>query len=413
MRIITSTLAICLLLFSLSLANWTEDVDIHVTDASGRPLPNASVSVIYQSYMCDRHELLTFTTSASGIAHVRLINSVQEVGVYPPCVERQYTIRASYLGTTNEIAGIVGKQSAYYVMLPIAEYRVNVKSTTGRSLYPVKVSYGGQSIESLISTVVIELPINRGYNINISYGETSNISSVTLTGDYSGDFTLPVFDLHIILLDDTGERIKGQIKIGNLSEWSLATEDAVFEKFPYYFANFTVIVNNKEIYIERNIDSGNLSLYIDTRAPVISEVSQAVSGNNVIVSAAVVDEGTSASGLASNPILQYVFNDSINWTVVKMYPKSAKVFEGEIPANNRNVVYQIIAEDKQGNQEVYDGRYEFKPTTPTKKVDITKIPSIQEIFSQLFSNISLPHVIGVIVFIFIIILVYRKLKEVV
>jgi hypothetical protein len=314
---------------------------------------------------------------------------------------------------TNETVGIVGTQSSYYVTLPVAEYRLNVKNIDNQPLYPITLLYSSQKIESSTGMFVLELPTNQEFALNISYFGISNLTRVNLKEDNSTDFILPVYALHIQLFNDAGERVKGQIKIANTSfnQWSLLTEDAVFENFPFTNATFIIIIDNIERQIEKKIDSGNIAFYIDMTSPAIRDVTQTAVSGTVRVSATVSDEGTTASGLASNPILQYVFNDTIDWIVVKMYPKSAKIFEGEIPADSKNVVYQIIAKDKQGNEEIYDGRYEFKPTT--KPPGPGKIPTLQEILSALTSNISLPHVIGVVIFIFIIFLVYRKIKEVV
>jgi len=397
-----------LALFSVSFALWTDSIDILVIDVGGRPLSNSSISVIYQSYTCGKHDILASTTNGAGIAHADLVNNVLEAGVYPPCVERQYTIRATYMGVMNETLGIVGTSSTYVLMLPIAEYKMNVRMLNGKYLYPVTITVGTQAITSSTGIVPIELPIGKNFQINVSYGEMSSQISKSLTGDLSENISLPVYDLRIKLYNDSGDRIKGQIKVGGLSQWALLTEDAVFEKFPYEAANFTVIMDNKERHIEKIIDSENISIYADLTIPAIRDVSQAaVTGGVLRVSASVSDEGNYASGLAFNPVLRYILNDSTEWTDIKMYPKSAKVFEVDVPANGTNVVYQVIAEDKQGNMEIYDGRFNFTgskpPKPPGKPLDVL----------ELLSQISLPHIVGIIIFIFIIYLIYRRLREVV
>jgi hypothetical protein len=379
-----------------------------VIDVSGRPLPNSSVSIIYQSYVCGRHDLLTLTTNETGMAHANLVNNVLEAGVYPPCVESQYTIRASYMSAINETLGIVGMYPTYAVVLPVAEYRMNVRMPNGKYLYPVSVTVGTQVVASSTGIVSVELPTGKAFSINVSYGEMSTQLSRSLTGYLIENISLPVYDLHIKLYNDSGERIKGQIKVGTFSQWALLTEDAVFEKFPYKAANFTVIMDNKERHIEKIIDSENISMYADLTIPAIRDVSHAaVTGGILRVSASVSDESNYASGLAFNPVLRYILNDSTEWTVIKMYPKSAKVYEVDVPANGINVVYQVIAEDKQGNMDIYDGRFDFKGSKPLKPPD--KPINIIELLSQ----ISLPHIIGIIIFLFIIYLVYRRLREIV
>jgi hypothetical protein len=272
----------------------------------------------------------------------------------------------------------------------------------------VAITVGTQDITSTTGIAAIELPTGKNFQINVSYGEMSSQLSKSLTGDLSENISLPVYDLRIKLYNDSGDRIKGQIKVGTFSQWALLTEDAVFEKFPYKAANFTVIIDNKERHIEKVIDSENVSMYADLNIPSIRDVTQAsVTGGVARISAIVSDEGNYASGLAFNPVLRYILNDSTEWIVIKMYPKSAKVFEVDVPANGTNIVYQIIAEDKQGNREIYDGRFDFKTSKITKPAG--KPFDLQ----ALLSMISLPHIIGIIIFIFIIFLVYRRLREIV
>ncbi|MEM2974242.1 MAG: hypothetical protein QW112_01275 [Candidatus Micrarchaeia archaeon] len=398
-------ITIFLLLVSVALAMWSETVDIYTVDLSGRYIPGANVTIIYQAYQCGRHELINLVTNSSGGVRVTLNNNVAEEGVYPPCVEKYYTIRASYIGVTAEKRGNVGTLPSYHITLPVAEYKMYVKGADGNEIYPINVSVDGIFISSSTSIVTVRLPVNRTFDIKIYYGSINGTARITLSGDKVENFTLPVYDLHIQLYNDTGDRIKGQIKVDGLSQWSLLTEDAVFEKFPFPSANFTVIVDNTERHIYSIIDKAHLALYVDMTPPAIKDVTQTAVGGNVRISAVVSDEGVHASGLAKNPIIQYLFNDSLDWSIVKMYQKSARIFEGEIPANGQNIVYQIIAEDMQGNKEVYDGRYDFKATQkPTK-------PSGIDIW-KLVSQPSLPHIIGVIIFIFIIIVVYVKIKEV-
>jgi hypothetical protein len=45
---------------------WVENITIYVGDYVGRPIKNATVSVVYQSTSCDKHNTITKQTNESG-----------------------------------------------------------------------------------------------------------------------------------------------------------------------------------------------------------------------------------------------------------------------------------------------------------------------------------------------------------
>jgi len=404
-QVLSLTVIFLLFIVQSIFAWWTESIDVQVVDRFGRGIEGADVSIVYQSSACSKHDVISKKTNITGMAHFEFMNTVLEEGtVGGGCVERFYTITGNYAGLSNSTIGTVGSRSKYTVILQAVKYSVRVVDADNASLLHAFAIIGGNKYFSDSAGVInLYLPIGRSTNVEIGFGNISKVQKVTIGSDTYETIQLPVYDLSLRLFDESGKRINGTVKIGDLVATVTQSEAATFENFPYSSATLVVAVDGKERNISINISSGTLDLYIDLSPPIIRDITAtSIAKGNVKITATIADEGGHASGLIGNPVLKYMFENGTLWNEVKMYPTSPTSFEGTIPAMEKSFSYMIIAEDKYGNENIYLANFTFgkKEEGPTGGEIKIEAPSIE-----------ITHIIAIVIFVFVVFLIYSKIKE--
>lgn len=397
-KIVPIILAV-LFILPISSAWWSESIDVYVVDNLGRAVPNSTVTVIYQLSACDKHGQVTNMTDASGKAHLEFMNTVYEGEVVGGgCVERSYTLSASYLGAMNSTTGTVGKSPSYNIFLPVVLYSLSIKGAEKITLPVTSVRIGDFVFHSDASgTVRFFVPTGRAIQIIAIYGNVSKALEIKVSDDTSFTLELPVYNLRIGLYDENGRRIAGMIRIGGLSANATDISDARFDLFPYQDAQLEIITGNISHVINLSITSPSQKVYVDLSAPSIREVSVTkVAAGDAKISATVTDSGEFASGLTTNPIVKYSIVGTWGFEDVKMFPSGANTFEALIPADGNDFSYTISAIDNQGNENSFSGNYSFGGAKAAATGGF---------------QITVPHIIGLVIFIVIVVLIYRKIRE--
>lgn len=394
---------LCLMLTSY--AWWAEKIDVWVIDAKGRGIPNANVTIVYQSSACDKHASITQQTNSTGMAHFEFMNTVEETAVTKQCVEKSYVINTNYASVSNSTTAIVGERKQYVIVLPVVKYTLKVFGFNNITLPGVYGRFSGYEFrDSLNSILNFYVPIGKSIDVEVIYGNISKTMRVNVNEDTISSIELPVYNLRVKLFNEMGERISGSIKVDNVIKYAAETEETVFERFPYSSAKFEITLKNTTRVVEVGINSELVNIYVDFSPPSITDVSLVENEKkNVKISATVVDLGQYSSGIYSNPFVKYKFTDETNkttegWIEQKMYPLKFQVFETTIPAGGKDFMFEIHAIDKQQNENIYTGNYSFKKTTGGGGIKIE------------VGEISISHIIGIIIFVFIIFLIYKKIR---
>ncbi|VVB73902.1 Uncharacterised protein [uncultured archaeon] len=389
-----------MLLASVAFAYWSEKIDVYAIGSDGKALKNATVDVVYQSTKCGDHVGISKQTDGLGVAHFEFVNTVDET-FNPACVEHSYTMTASLVGFSNSTIGFLNNSDKkYFIRLPLLQEVITVVDSSSRPVSGASAAFAGTMFSSDASgTIYLSLPSGTASDMAVSYRGIVRALKVNPSDSASITVTLPIYDLQVRLFDEFGRRINGTVEFGGDSQPSTSTAPALFPRFAEESAGFSVIASGKQKIINTTITSDTLDIYFDFAAPSIRDVRTAPYGrDSVQVTAAVADDGTYASGLASNPTLGYAVADG-GYTEVKMYPASANTFEATVPAGGQNVSFSIIASDKQSNVNRYEGTYSFSGSAV---VEVEEKPSL---------HISPLHLIGVFVFILVVVFIYQKIKE--
>ena len=398
---------IILLFLSQSVcAYWSEEITVYIVDNKGRALKDAIVTVVYQSSACDKHGEINKKTDAAGKATLKFSNYVSEIAVVDGCVERYYTIIGSYAGAINSTMGYVDKtEKTYFIFLPIVKYDIYVQGYNNMPLPGSYISYDTYRFESNANgRIRLFVAQNKKIEATLVYGDMIKTLEINVAEDSETIVQLPVYDLHVRLFNENGDRISGFVKVGDLQLLTTETKDAVFEKFAYEYAIFYITVNKTTREISSKIDSDILNLYIDLTSPRISDVSVVQTAEkNLKITASAIDSGQYSLGLSGNPKIKYSLLGTTTEIWAKMYLIAPNKFESTILTEGKDIEYSIIAEDAQGNIAVSSGKFSFGEEKEEKEekngITITQ------------TQISLPHIFGLIVFVFIIVIIYKKIRE--
>jgi len=391
---------VLIVLSSTAFAYWSEKIDVYAIGSDGKALKNATADVVYQSTKCGDHVAISKQTDEFGMAHFEFVNTVDET-FNPACVEHSYTITAALVGLSNSTIGYLSNtDKRYFIKLPLLQEVITVIDGEGRTVSGAYATFSGTSFLSDASgTIYLSLPMGAPSDVVVGYGGVSRSLKVNPSDSSSMTVTLPIYDLQVRLFDEFGRRINGTASFGGDTEISTSSSPALFPRFAEESAGFSIIASGKQKIINTTITSDTIDIYFDFTSPSIRDVQTTLSGrNSVKITTAIVDDGTYASGLASNPTLGYSAGDS-GYTEIKMYPVSANTFEATVPAGGNDVRFSIITSDKQGNTNRYEGTYSFGGTPA---VEEETNPSLQ---------ISPLHLVGVFVFILVVVFVYQKIKE--
>ena len=394
---------VLIVLSSTAFAYWSEKIDVYAIGSDGRALKNATMDVVYQSTKCGDHVVISKQTDEFGMAHFEFVNTVDET-FNPACVEHSYTITAALVGLSNSTIGYLSNtDKKYFIKLPLLQEVITVIDGEGRTVSGASAVFSGTSFQSDASgTIYLSLPMGAPSEVVVGYGGVSRSLKINPSDSSSMTVTLPIYDLQVRLFDEFGRRINGTVSFEGNTEISTSSSPALFPRFAEESAGFSIIASGKQKIINTTITSDTIDIYFDFTAPSIRDVQTTLSGrNSVKITAAVVDDGTYASGLTSNPTLGYSLgaaNDSA-YTEIKMYPVSANTYEATVPAGGNDVRFSIITSDKQSNTNRYEGTYSFGSTIA---VEEEEKPSLQ---------ISPLHLVGVFVFILVVVFVYQKIKE--
>lgn len=401
LRMIGLTVIFLALLFPILFAWWSENIDIWVIDPKGRSIPNANVTIVYQTTACNKHTSLTKTTDVSGRVHFDIMNMVEEGGV-PECVEKSYPMTATYGGVSNTTIGVVKSETEYLVMLPLVRYTARVVGMQNNTLVPSYAIFAGNRYTSDSKGVVsVFVPATRSSNVDIGFGNVTKAVKVDSSSDREETVVLPVYILEIRLFDENEKRINGTINAGGVISVATDTEAAVFNNFPYSSINATVFSGGEQREVSIIVTSPQLDVYVDFSPPTIREVTATTtSKGNAQISAAVAEDGKHASGLASNPIVRYKLANTTAWAESKMFPTATKKFEATVLVSNTDFEYEILAFDNQGNEKKYVSSFSFEKKGDTKGDTGFKAPSI-----------DVTHLVAIAIFVFVVFLVYRKIRE--
>ena len=367
-----------LLIFTLlvtgSHAFWAEEIDFLAIDVLGRPIKDATITVVYQSFNCATHADIIKKTDSQGIAHFEFINTIPETAVTAntTCVERSYSIISSFAGTTNTTIGHLNRSNKLYeVRFQVTYHTLLVRDAYDSPLVPSIAEYQGLSFETDKSgRMFIPLPIGKSIEINITYRNITKTITRKENSETISKVNLSVYDLKVKLFNQRGVRLVGNITIDDLTQRTNVSSSAIFERFGYDQATFKIAVKDRRKTIIANITGDTIDLYVDLAPPSIRDLSIGVtSSKNLEFKVSIVDEGLYASGLLTNPIIEYDIGDGLR--VVKMFPTSAIDYEATIPAKGNNTVYKISAIDLQENIGSHEGNYTF---TEEKQPEVKELP---------------------------------------
>lgn len=384
------------IIISISFAYWAENINVTVYSKDGLPMSNVNVSVLYQSTGCNVHSEISKLTNSSGMASFSFMNTVDES--FGNCVERIYTITASFGGYTNSTIGQVDKkEKSYQLWLPFILHVVNVKNAVNSSVKNATVIAYGISYQTDISgNAYIILPAAMISNFEVSYGNVKKISSANPSLRKMTNVYLPIYDLKVGLTDENGNPLVGIIRYGE-EEKILNESYVIFKGFSDLNPKFYVTVNNITKLISSVVTSDNLILRYDTSPPIITNVEKNVKNNKLYITATVVDGGKFSSGISSYPILSFTSNIS-TVSGQKMFFIGNNKYETSIPLEGEEIKFTIIATDVQGNSANYSDTYlvSFNPVIEIEKT------------TREFSWITF---VGIIVFVIIIYVIYLKIRE--
>ncbi len=382
---------------SLVFSWWYENITVYVGDHVGRPIKNATVSIVYQSTSCDKHDTIVKQTNETGYLNFYFMNMVDEPS---PCVERAYIINVKYFDITKSKVAIVGEKKDYSFFLEAARLKVRVVGYNNSTLpFSYLVIFGEKYYTDAAGTANIILPIGKEIPIEVYFGDISKATKVLIRGDEEITISLPVYDLKIILYDENGNRISGKVIVENLMTYVEKDKEGMIEKFPYTSAKFSIVVGNKSKEIEQKINSDLLEIYVDLSPPEIRNVRiSETKEKNVKISANIFDPGKYSSKI-KNVSVTYRFLNGSKITQ-KAYLSGKDTYEVTIPARGNDFEFEILAIDEQGNKNEYLGNY-------TSRKDVEK--GRKEITIDIGFNPVI--IIGIIVIVIIIVIVYKKIRE--
>lgn len=384
-----------LFLIQISFSWWVENITIYVGDNKGRPIKNSSVSIIYQSTSCDKHNVIEKKTDENGYANFYFMNMVEEPS---ECVERSYIINIEYFGIKKKEIGIVGERKKYTYFIEAAQAKINVVGYNNITLPFSKVILSGiEYYTDARGIVSVPIPIGKEIPVDVWFGNISKSTKILIRGDEEVRIELPVYDLKIFLYDENGKRISGKVIVENRVAFVETEKEGIIEKFPYPSAKFKVIVENKSKEFEMKINSDLLEIYVDLSPPMIRDVKVVeVKEKNVKITSEIFDPGKHSSGI-KNIFVYYKFLNGSELSG-KMYLAGKNFYEATIPSRGNDFSYEIVAIDNQGNENKYVGNYSFG-----KKEEKKEIKFEMEMQPVL--------IVGILVFIIVIVFVYKKIRE--
>jgi hypothetical protein len=372
---------------------WVENITIYVGDYIGRPIKNATVSIVYQSTSCDKHNTITKQTNESGYVNFYFMNTVDEPST---CVERAYIINIKYFHITKSQVAIVGERKDYTFFIEAAKLKIKIVGYNNSTLpFSYVLFYGNKYYADASGTVNLILPIGKEIPIEAYFGNVSKVANVLIRGDEEITVSLPVYDLKIVLYDENGKRVSGKVVAGGFVTFVEVDKEGIIEKFPYASSKFLIFIGNKSMEVEKKILSDFLEIYVDLSPPEIRDVRLYEAKGNVKIRANIFDPGKYSSGIKNVSISYRFLNGSK--ILQKAYLAGKDIYEVTVPARGNDFEFEILAVDGQGNENKYFGNYTFaKVGGEERKFEISFNPAI---------------IIGIIVLVIVVVFIYKKIRE--
>lgn len=354
------------ILFSLSFAEFIEEVDILVVDAKNRSVEGAEIWADYQlnsikGFVTTDRQL----TDRYGLLHLRLINTEYQEAL----TEYEYTLYVEYAGQqqTMKIDARSGRRSRTF-FLDLYQVAVRIYDEYAGGL-KANVTLLGQTKEtSENGYAFFSAPVGE-HEIVINYHGSILREPISVSDDVYLEVPLTTYHLDVYIVDDNGESLDGTVYIAE-SFWG--TEDGKAETI--FMATPPVLVKvvseSRESIVEVDPRSKTeITVPIDIHGPKINNVDYKKTATGYEISSNIYDSGLYASGLDIEdfpPKIEYTIteqNEKKSERAASLVYQAGDVYSIDLTniPDNSIIDYEIIAKDNQGNEAFYIGTFVAEP----------------------------------------------------
>ncbi|MEM0437856.1 MAG: hypothetical protein QXU54_00990 [Candidatus Micrarchaeia archaeon] len=387
---------ISLLLCSFAAAAWTETYEVHVVDKMGRPIKGAAVTAFYQKSTyytslpaadaLDGKSTL-YTDESGKVVHTiynqvdsgqdELVNVGTDDSYWKDKYElRSYYLRANYSGVVQTVRIDCNREGPkchdnipYLYSFVIDAYRIYVyaRDQKGAPVEGAAVSIAGQNLTTDTNGMAWANAINgRTYDVSVSYAGIIRTGTVRASGA-DANFT-PMFyryDVRLRVIDDRGNPVDSDVLLNGVVRHTDENGYVEFNDLSIDSARAMVrYAGGFREYDLKLSDDVDMDVVVDGTAPVIQGVSEKADPkqNIIVISAAISDPGTYASGMNPSEPARLRYNiEGQGWSSVNMYPTGISTYQATIPLEyGKTINYEIEAFDAQNNAASYTKTIGFK-----------------------------------------------------
>jgi hypothetical protein len=334
-------------------AGWYEEPEVRVLDKSGRPVPNATVYIVWEiSKSRGSATTKPQLTNENGRAYFKLNN----VEFNDADANREYTVYVNYQGKNFSKKFIAG-QGTKLRTITIDAYLATFVTTD--------INNKPLSIKLLIDDAYEVFTDSKGYGQLILVSGKHILKPVFYDLDQKEEFVLDndkviytkiaLYSMYLTIVDDFGVPIPNvNVQIGPFSFKTNNSGMVFFENITKPKVSAQISYQKYNLYQTFDLSiKQNHTFALDTHPPSISDIFTKRTNNILQIRATIVDSGrypSSFSGQKAKIILLYYPEEGVE-KQLPMYSVGYNTYEAlvELPENKKSVKYIIQATDSIGN----------------------------------------------------------------